>query len=194
MIVFPGDPPPSAEPLESDGFRTTRLSLTSHTGTHIDAPSHAVAGGAALGSVPLSRLIAPCRVVMVTGPVVTKDAIRSSGWVPGEGLLVRTGFSEATSFDPSYTVLAAAAASLLAERGAALFGTDTPSPEPPDGDGSVHRILLSAGIPILELLALSGIPPGRYLAIALPLNLPGADGAPSRVILSDLPLSGENYL
>lgn len=191
-ITFPGDPPPRADPFDSGGFRMTRLNLTTHSGTHIDAPSHAVPDGGTLDSVPWERLIAPCRVIPCNRPGFTREALLSSGWMPGEGLLLQTPFSEATVFSRDYTVISPGAARVLAGRGASVVGTDAPSPDPPEGDGTAHRILLSSGIPVLELLNLSGVIPGRYLALVMPLRIPGADGAPVRVILSDRPVFMED--
>jgi arylformamidase len=71
------------------------------------------------------------------------------------------------------------------ERGISVIGTDAPSIESPEGDGSVHRILLRAGVVIIELLRLDAIPEGVYMMIALPLPLTGVDGSPARVILID---------
>lgn len=184
-IVFPGDPAPEITTSVSGGYTMTRLLITSHTGTHLDAPLHALAKGPSLDEVPLDRLIVPARVINVTVPLITCDIIRGSGWTGGEGLLIRTPFSHATSFSPDYPVLSPDAVRVLCETGVPVLGTDCPSPEPPDSEGSVHRALLGAGIPILEMLDLGPVLPGLYLLIALPIRLAGADGAPVRAVLSD---------
>jgi arylformamidase len=64
-------------------------------------------------------------------------------------------------------------------------GIDSPSIEAFGGDGTVHREFLERGIPVLELLDLSGVAGGDYLMVALPLRLEGLDGSPARVILMD---------
>jgi arylformamidase len=184
-IIFPGDPAPEIITSVSGGYTTTRLIFTTHTGTHIDAPLHALEGGPPLDDVPLDRLIVPARVINAIAPLITYDSIRDSGWTKGEGLLIRTSFSYATSFSPDYPVLSPDAVRVLCETEVPVLGTDCPSPEPPDSDGRVHRALLGAGIPILEMLALGPVPPGLYLLIALPMRLSGADGAPVRAVLFD---------
>jgi arylformamidase len=79
------------------------------------------------------------------------------------------------------------AARWLAERGVRLVGVDYLSVDPYEAQGAepypAHRILLSAGVVIVEGLNLAEVPPGPYELVCLPLKLVGADGAPARVIL-----------
>jgi arylformamidase len=62
-------------------------------------------------------------------------------------------------------------------------GVDYLSVEPFEGDGSVHRALLGAGVVVVEGLDLRDVPPGDYVLTCLPLKLVGSDGAPARVAL-----------
>jgi arylformamidase len=68
-------------------------------------------------------------------------------------------------------------------RGMWLVGVDALSVDPIDTPGPVHRVLLEAGVIIVEGLALAGVPPGRYRLTCLPLRLENGDGAPCRAIL-----------
>jgi arylformamidase len=56
-----------------------------------------------------------------------------------------------------------------------------------DEGPEAHRILLGAGVVVLEGLNLAGVEPGRYELLCLPMKLKGADGAPARAVLRNLP-------
>jgi arylformamidase len=99
------------------------------------------------------------------------------------GILLRTRASGCGSFGSEFPHLTLDAARLVAGAAPPVVGIDSPSIEAFGGDGSVHRELLKGGIPILELLDLSGVTRGEYLMVALPLRLEGLDGSPARVIL-----------
>lgn len=149
--------------------------MSAHLGTHVDAPSHVVPEGAAVGSLPLALFIGRARVVDLPGRgEVGPDALprRCFGT---ERLLLRTG---------GKAFLSPLAALRLAERGALLVGTDAMSVDPEDAaDLPVHRTLLSRGVVVLENLDLSKAVPGDYRLIALPLFLRELDASPVRAIL-----------
>lgn len=107
-------------------------------------------------------------------------------------VLARTtnsGWSRAhTAFDESYVAYDTSAATWCVEQGIALVGIDYLSIEPFDADTRdypVHRTLLAAGVVVLESVDLMGVAPGAYDLIALPLPIPGSDGAPTRALLID---------
>jgi len=184
--LYPGDPKPSFRRMDRDDYTCTWLRLTTHTGTHLDAPLHYLAGGTPVDRIPLERLVGP---VQVLGMEDGEDAITAGdlkGRISGkEGVLLRTRASGEGSFGREFPHLTPDAARFLAEAGPAVVGIDSPSVESPESDGSVHRVLLGAGIPLLELLDLSGIEEGGYFMVALPLRLEGLDGSPVRVILME---------
>jgi arylformamidase len=106
------------------------------------------------------------------------------GQVDGvQRLLIKTASKSILGFDPGYTSLAPDAARYLIAAGVTCIGIDSPSIEKYQGDGTVHRILLSAGLLVIEWLDLSSVPAGKYRMIALPLRLGGLDGSPARVVL-----------
>jgi arylformamidase len=73
---------------------------------------------------------------------------------------------------------------MLVDAGVRLVGLDGPSADPPGAaDLPAHRTLLAARVVILEGLDLSGVPPGAYELLCLPLRLRDGDGAPARVVL-----------
>jgi arylformamidase len=189
MPVWPGDPPCHcgwSSRLPGDGFNAAELSFGAHTGTHMDAPLHVLEDGARIAEVPLATCLGITWVVD-TGGAGALDAKWLAANLPHgcERLLLRTrAWLDAERFPETWPALTPDAARLLADRGVRLVGTDAPSPDPADAeDLPVHRILLGAGIPIIENLLLGDVPGGAYELIALPLRLTQADASPVRAVL-----------
>jgi arylformamidase len=183
-VLYPGDIRPRFREVDTGQYRVTEMTLGSHTGTHIDAPSHYLEGGETVDQIPLTTLVGPAEVLDCTDAGTTIGPHHLTGRLPGAGaLLLKTWFSGRQEFEPEYPALSIEAADLIADTGITCIGTDAPSIEAFEGDGSVHRRLLERGMIILELLDLGGVPGGIYTMIALPLRLRGADGSPIRVIL-----------
>jgi len=189
MPVWPGDPPCHcgwSSRLPGDGFNAAELSFGAHTGTHMDAPLHVLEGGARIADVSLAACMGPAQV-LDTEDAGELDAEWLAARLPShcERLLLRTRvWLEAARFPERWPALTPDGARLLVRRGVRLFGTDAPSPEPAEArDLPVHRILLGAGIPILENLLLGDVPGGAYELVALPLRLAEADASPVRAVL-----------
>jgi kynurenine formamidase len=174
--------------MERDGFRVSRLSLGTHQGTHLDAPSHYLPDGAGAESVPLEKLCGEAVVLDIPRGrlgVIDEAALIASGELrAGARILIRTGWGaqwggKNYAFEgPGLTI---GAARLLADRGVWLLGMDTASPSEVDSE-PVHRILTVAGVAIVENLANLDLCPPRVELHALPLPLVGCDGAPLRVV------------
>ncbi|MGE5832749.1 MAG: cyclase family protein, partial [Methanomicrobiales archaeon] len=167
--LYPGSERPIFRRRELDGFTVTDLQLTTHTGTHLDAPSHTLGGGTTVDRIPLERLVGKVTVLDLqdTGDAITAEDL--PGRLPkGRGVLFRTRASGARSFGTEFPHLTPEAAILLAGAAPRVVGIDSPSIEA-FGEGMVHREFLERGIPILELLDLSAAPAGEYLMVALPL-------------------------
>jgi arylformamidase len=193
MTVWPGDPAVSVERISSiaDGgvANLSAISMCLHTGTHVDAPLHFLDGGPSVAEMPPEALVGPARVIAIRDPKV----IRARELEPlrlrrGERVLIKTRGaarrSKAAEFCPDYVYVAPDAAALLVERRVRAVGIDYLSIGGPGEEGyEVHRILLRAGVWIVEGLDLSAVSPGRYELICLPLKVPGADGAPARAVL-----------
>lgn len=188
MAVWPGDPEveftPALEVAAGDGVNVTRLSLGSHTGTHVDAPAHLWPGAAAADDLPLASLIGPCRVADVLGKadITAADLDRLRLPHSTARLLLRTRSGPAGG----PVGLRPDAARWLVDHGIILVGIDGPSVERPDPSGAlpVHRALLSAGVVTLEGVDLCNATPGDAWLICLPMRLAGADGAPARAVLA----------
>lgn len=184
MPVYPGDPPVRItlcqRMADGDPADVTELAMPAHVGTHVDAPAHAIPGAAGVDGLDPDVLIGRARVVaVVAGPRVDAEAVRR--WALEERdsrLLLRTGAPEGGAG------LTADAAAELVRHGVRLVGVDTMSISAPGADPlPVHRILLEAGVVIVEGLALDAAPPGAYDLVCLPVLIPGADGAPARALV-----------
>jgi arylformamidase len=193
MVHWPSDPEVKLERTSSiergDEANLTRLDMSAHTGTHMDAPLHFIEGGEAMEAAPLDVLLGGARVVSIPGEEpIDRGHVEELDLEPGERILFRTVNSErrwwGRDFDPSYVHVSVEAAELLGEVGVGLVGVDYLSVGGYESDGAeTHRALLGAGIWIVEGLDLSEVEPGDYDLICLPVKLVGSDGAPARVLL-----------
>jgi len=193
LPAWPGDPLVQVTPLsvaDGTGPAVSHLSLSSHSGTHVDAPAHYLAGGVTVDRLPLDVLIGAAWLAHVPGGGHVTAAKLAGAAIPAgiTRLLIRTENSERVAvggrFEPGFLALTADAAAWLLDKGMRLVGIDGPSVEPFDAEGApVHRALLEAGVVIVEGLDLAGIPAGPYRLICLPLRVAGADGAPARAVL-----------
>lgn len=193
MIHWPGDPEPILERLmemeRGDSLNLTFMRMSAHTGTHVDAPVHFLANGCAMEQFPLDAGIGPVRVVDVAASTrIGPTDLAPHGLARGERLLLKTSNSARRLLDGEFCVdyahVTAAGARYLAESGIRLVGIDALSIGACDEQGEeTHRILLRAGVWILEGLDLAAVEPGNYDLYCLPLRMEGADGAPARAVL-----------
>jgi len=195
MIHWPDDPQVKLELWNSieagDPANVTRLDLSAHTGTHVDAPRHFFDSGPAIDAMTLAAMIGPARVIEITDSESVGEAeLTAHDPRPGERLLLRTQNSSrpwaVEPFREDFVNLAPAAARLLARRGVRAVGIDYLSIGGMVDGRETHEALLGAGIWIVEGLDLSSVEPGAYEFLCLPLRLVGSDGAPARALLRDL--------
>jgi arylformamidase len=193
MVHWPDDPEVEivrvADMAKGHAYNLSRISMSAHTGTHIDAPLHLLSDGQAVDQMPLEAMVGPARVIDITNPrAVEPEELRGQGIQPGERLLLKTVNSRrcwtSSRFVEDYVGVSPAAAEFLAARRVRTVGIDYLSVGRygPEGE-QTHRILLGAGIWLIEGLDLSAVQAGSYDLVCLPLNLVGADGAPARAIL-----------
>jgi arylformamidase len=196
MALWPGDPPVVVEPIKTiaeHGYALSHLSFGSHTGTHVDAPRHMVAGGLPADRIPLETLIGEALVFEVEpddGVAIHTSDLVALG-IPRDTtrLLLKTRNSDLwgagpQTFEQHYVALTKRAAHWIADRGVKLLGVDYLSVDPYlSDDMPAHRELLNAGVVVLEGLNLSAVPAGVYQLVALPLKTAAADGAPVRAVL-----------
>lgn len=185
-VVYPGDHMPCMVQEDMGRYLLSSLHLSSHSGTHIDAPSHYIRGAACIDTIPFEKLTGNCRVIAIPGRDTEIMAGSLEPALAGEKkILLKTWYSGEEEFHEDYPGLSPDAAEAIVSAGIECVGIDSPSIEPYHGDGSVHRTLLSHGVVIIELLSLKDVQGGNYWMVALPLRLEGLDGSPCRVILRD---------
>ncbi len=166
------------------------IEMSTHNGTHADAPFHFEAEGATIDQMPLAFFVGTARVLDVTGlvrpeiAVTDLEAALADDELPPR-LLLRTGaWPEGAPFPEIIPVIAHDVAVWLKARGVKLLGLDLPSVDAIDSkDLPNHHALATAGIAILENLNLETIEAGDYQLAALPLKIEGGDAAPVRAIL-----------
>lgn len=174
-----------------DPCTLSRLVLGTHAGTHVDAPSHYLRGGATLDAMPLDATVGPARVIAIADPTaVTREELARHRIRRGERLLLRTRNSRRRwwelPFAEDYVFVSPAAAHWLAERGVRCVGIDALSVGGFRAGGpETHAALLGAGVWIIEGLALTAVRPGPVDLLCLPLRIAGADGAPARALVRE---------
>jgi arylformamidase len=192
--TWPGDPTVQTEAAlavgHGDGVNVTRLTLGSHSGTHVDAPRHLFTAGAGVDTLSLAALWGPAWVTQVSAPrLIGVGDLVALGLPPTcRRLLLRTANSERgvlqSVFAREYVALSPEAARWLVAQGMLLVGLDALSVDRYDAEElPAHHILLSGGVIIVEGLELRAVPPGEYELCCLPLRLSDGDGAPARVVL-----------
>lgn len=199
MVHWPGDPEVVIERVSDlargDVATVSRIDMSAHTGTHVDAPAHFLPGGAGVDALPIDAVVGRARVIEIVGrAAITARELRRHRIRRGERLLFKTRNSKrcwrTDTFVKEFVHLRADAARYLAERRVRAVGVDYLSIGAFDGDGvETHRLLLAAGVWIIEGLDLSRIAPGRVDLICLPLRLAGGDGAPARAIVRQVAAS-----
>ena len=171
-----------------DDCTFSTLSMSAHAGTHVDAPLHFVKRGRSVDTLPLEATVGPARVIVIRNRAslrLTKSEHTVSA--PASAFCSRPEIPARRQpgvFFKSYVALAPDAAEYLAARRVRAIGIDGPSIAPPDRHmAQTHRVLLRAGIWIIEWLDLRRVSAGRWHLVCLPLRIVDGDGAPARAIL-----------
>ncbi|MFY0545331.1 arylformamidase [Brevibacillus sp. H7] len=174
---------------QSGSVNVGKLTMSIHTGTHIDAPFHFDNQGKRTLDLPLEVYMGPARVIDVSGrPSIGAEDLASYDLEGVTRLLLRTGsWVNPGEFPAEICYLRADIAPFLAEKGIKLIGVDVPSVDPlTSKELSAHHGLHAHDINILEGIILDHVEPGDYELIALPLPLAEADGSPVRAVLRSL--------
>jgi arylformamidase len=193
MATFDGDPEVRLERVVSmaDGAvcNVSRLTFGVHSGTHVDAPVHFIDGGAGIERIAPSILIGTCQVVDLQGHRGPIDGTAVESLTLPEGtmrVLLKTPNSALWNdqgFRSDFSGVTADGASALIDRGVRLVGADYLSIAPFGNPTPTHRLLLEAGVVIVEGLDLRKIEPGTWELVCLPLLIPGSDGGPARALV-----------
>ncbi len=195
MIVWPGDPAVNIQRISSiasgDNSNVSQMTMSCHTGTHVDAPDHFLNNGRTVEDLSLDLLVGRAYVLHLPEVDMITASILMHADIPPRTrrLLFKTRNSDYWTkdhnheFHTDFVGLSVDAAELLVDRNVKLVGIDYLSIAPYKLGIPVHTILLNAGIVVIEGLDLSKVSQGRYTLHCLPLKLGGADGAPTRCIL-----------
>lgn len=197
MVVWPGDPQVILERVskieEGQNANVSRLEMSVHTGTHLDAPHHFIHGARTIETLPLDVLIGPAQVVQIPDNVgvITAREVADAGIGSGvTRLLFKTRNSafwlkKNQVFEANFVGVTQDGAEELVRRGIRLVGIDYLSIAPFKASRPTHEVLLRSAMIILEGLDLNGVPAGMYTLVCLPPKLGGSDGAPARAVLLD---------
>ncbi len=175
--VYDGDPETIAQKIKSidngDGYNLTEISMSVHSGTHIDAPLHFCKDGKSIDNIRLNTFFGKCTVISVSGILTGEDMERLLPYCKRRVLFHGEG----------KTFISHSAAIVLSESRVVLVGTDAASIAPSFDEDKTHRQLARAGIAVLENLNLSAIDDGEYDLCAFPIKLGGLEAAPCRAII-----------
>ena len=196
--TFPGSPQPNFIPWENikeDGYNLELLFLSSHTGTHMDAPHHFLEKGTKIHEISLKKLVSEAALIKSkkkAGESVTKTDIqkfeKKHGKIEGfSSVIFLTGWQRNLQKKYYFTKnpgLSVSAAKYLASKKISLVGIDSPSIDlGTDSKFSVHQIFAKKGILIVENLAnLEKIKASKFHLVVLPLKLKDATGSPVRAV------------
>jgi len=180
-----------------EGRETRKLTLGTHTGTHVDAPRHFIAGGTTIETTSLQIYYGKCRVLDFSNiPDKSEISLELLKKTLGKDFPPRLLFRfdwdlrlNNLEYYSHHPYLSESACEWLVKQGVKLIGTDAPMPDDPrNGRGSEkdspnHTILLSNGVAILEyLINLRDIPYKDFTLSAFPLPIRDGDGSPVRAV------------
>jgi len=173
-----------------DGVRETALHVSSHTGTHVDAPSHFLKDGKTIDEMRIDRFIGDCVVLDMTtcAERITRDCLMThdNDIVEGGIVLLRTTNSDLNptdKFSPHFVYLEVSGAIYKKKKKIKAVGIDYLGIEHSQPGHPTHENLMHKDIVIIEGLRLGYVTPGKYLFICLPLNVIGGEAAPARAVL-----------
>ena len=197
--TFPGSPKPQFplwSTLKNDGYNLELLFLSSHTGTHLDAPYHFVKNGQKIHQISLDRLIGKAILIKIKKarniPITKSDITlfeKNNGKIPNHSsVFFFTGWQQNLKKDNYFTEnpgLSVSAANYLVLKKINLVGIDSPSIDlGKDESFSVHDILSKNNILIVENLTNLNKVPKEFNFTILPLKLKDATGSPVRAVAS----------
>ena len=182
-VVYPGDPAPQREVLsnmnEGALYNLTSLHMCAHNGTHVDAPYHFIKDGKTIEQISLEQFVGLCFVAKHEGVVTAENAREILQKAAGRSEMLSAVNGEPTDgkkvikecdVDASKRILikgqaevSADAARVFAEAGVLLVGNESQTVGPEHAPMEVHKILLGAGVVLLEGIRLAEVSEGVYL-------------------------------
>ncbi|BCB02356.1 arylformamidase [Bacillus sp. KH172YL63] len=188
--VWPGDTPFSFSlnwtKEETGSVNVGQVTMSSHTGTHVDAPFHFDQDGNRILDLPLERFMGQAVVVSVEGAEeITPEQLKDIDFSGVTKILFKTNaWKNPDQFPEEIPPVSEELGPFLKQNGIDLIGVDLPSVDQLDSkELNAHHSLHANGIGILEGIVLTDVNPGRYELVALPLPLQDGDGSPVRAVL-----------
>ena len=199
MDAFPGSPSPQFirwADMKKDGYNMELVFMSSHTGTHMDAPIHFSKNGASIDAIPPSRLVCSASLIRVkskaNGVITKRDIIsyesKHGRLAPRKAVIFATDWSAQIRRKKGYFEcnpgISADAAAHLILRKISIVGIDSPSIDAGNAHSyPAHHSLCRAGIPIVEnLVNLDRITEETFTIVLMPIKLRGATGSPVRAM------------
>lgn len=201
----PSPPAPGKAPLKNpvptvyrffdvakgDPVTMSKIEISSHDGTHIDAPLHFIPGGTTIDAMPIETTNGPCRVIEIKDDKdITVAELEPYKIKAGERIIFKTQNSPRVyavkQYTGQYVAITLEAAHYLVAKKIRLVGLDyltIAHQQPPENINNVHWAFLKNGIFVLEAVNLDGVKPGKYDLMCLPIRLENGDAGPCRVIL-----------
>ncbi len=197
QLNFPWDPKISVLPhnsVASIGYNITQISLSTHQGTHLDAPFHFYDDGKTVDQMRLEQFYGPATLVdlapgkrLAPKTPLTVDMFEphAKKFQAGAKIIYRTGWSRMfgkPQYFSDFPTLTLDAARWIADHRIGLLGMDTPTPSTDWKE--CHHILLKDGVEIVIVEGLTNLEklPERFGFVGFPLNIKGRDGAPIRAV------------
>ena len=193
LPVWPGDTAFAFERTwrieDGSPVNVGRMTMSTHSGTHGDAPLHYAADAPDIAGLELDAYIGECLVVDARGVTGGEVGIGDLPHIDSADRVLFRTFERFPhdAWDSDFTAIGAETVEWLALQGVKLIGTDAPSVDPQESKTlDAHRAVLEHDMRILEGLVLDSVPEGRYELIALPLKIAGGDAGLCRAILREL--------
>ncbi len=169
---------------ERDKCQVHKIVMATHTGTHVDAPSHFIEGALTIDQIPLDMLVSDCIVCKLEGISINShikaDMLAHLEVTPDVGVMINTGWYKqwnTGNFYKDFPILEPDAVQMLVDKGAKFIACDLPL------STEVHLIVLGANRILVENLAnLDAVKADKIKLLTMPLKIRGVDGAPARVI------------
>jgi len=192
--VFPGQSRFKREYISSisrgDRANVSQFSMTTHTGTHVDAPLHFIKDGITIDKVDFCHIVGLAKVFELDVDEIDAKDLESLDIEKNDIVLFKTKNSEywdIEDFNYNYTYIKPEAAEYLKNKQVSAVGIDYIIPEKfEDVQRPVHHILLGNNINLIEGLNFKNVPEGNYLLVCLPLKIENGDAAPARAILIEV--------
>lgn len=162
------------------------IALSTHVGSHVDAPFHVDEKGDTISDLSLSAFVGPVDVIDVrSASCIRPEHLKGAA---ADRVLFKTEASHLSDdeWPDSITFFDPATIRRMGNNGTVLLGTDAPSVDPLDSEAlPAHRALVETGIVNLEGLCFEGVAPGSYCLMAFPIKIPDADASPVRAVLRE---------